>query len=497
MPIRGLTDRVGPGRTWRLGSIRKGELRTMTNSRGKTVTAPVDLEYFRFVPKPGPMAAELAAIWTDAYGAQPQKIEVNFDHEEIEDVWQTWMEAYNQSYLKFRCDGKYQVQWINEKDLSYTHDYGLEQKRECPYCTGKVPRTKDDPGDEPHGYLEVMLMPFILRGRVGTVTVHTGSSHDLPNLTDELRYIYTLNGGTLLGARCYLVRVLEDIGTRYQDGNGKWHKNRDQKWMLHILPHEELLGRRLREQQRQALQGVPLAQPAMLTDAQHAGPSETEQDPPAPANYVEADYVDPDDDYAPPPPPVEEQPADRPVASTRPFAPQKIKELMIESVERRRGAGFTYDTPKIRHNAKWKIEKNLLEATGDDEAAARQALQFLVGEQDMERLDDPELETLRNYLAVHKNDVGEWELYDYVVDEVQAMLAETTAEQPSRLPLEEAQGSFFENTEGYGIVQKRAYAEKLFQKAREHKAKLPGFNDETVDTFIATAEDLLRSKGVG
>ena len=504
MPIKGLTDREGPGRMPRLGTIRKGALepvvvngRPKMDRNGKPVYKPVDLPYFRFKPNPGPDSDDLVAIWKEEYGDKPQKIDVVFAQDEIEEVWASWMESYNQSHLKFRCNGEHWVQWVND-DYTYTRDYNLQQKRVCPYCSGQRPRTKEDPGDAPHGYLEVVLLPFINNARVGTLTFHTGSLNDLPKLTDELLFIYRINGDKLTGAQCWIVRKLEDVSTRYKDSNGKWHKGRDKKWMIHIVPDPEWLARKMRERSASsmALEG-PVVQQAALTDSQYVDFDESPEEEP---EFVEGHF----EEAAPPEPEFAPEPEEAVAESvTRPFPPEVVKAKMRERIDAARKEGFEYHEDKLRHNKRFKITKNLENVVGEQGVAA--FLEYILGQPDPELMDEAEIFSISEYIKIRKNEDGEWEVQGVVADEMRAVVAaaaevpEKAPEQPTLFnPDTDAVGSFFEDWNDYGLPKKREYAERLFQKGRQLKvATLPSFTDATIDAFIKATEDALRNGGVG
>ena len=501
MPILGQTDRASAPRRWmRLGTIRKGT----RDENGY----PIDLDYFRFVPKKGPEAEALQKIWNEVYGAEPTKIEIFLPFDDVESNWQTWKESYGTTGLKFRCNGKYHVQWLKE-DLTYEIDYATARQKLCPYCSGELQRTKEDPGDVVVGYLTAILIPFFEHDYMGTVTVTTTSVNDVMSITgglfameDEAR----ASGASIRNIAFNLVRVKEEITQRFVDKEGTPHRTRVEKSMVHLMPDPLwVMQSKLASRQKAfaAIAGGDIADAPLETPYQLIDEA-----------VIEGEFNEL------PPEPEQEQPPPQKIAETTqpgrdPLEPRRVAEILQEHVERRRGSKFEYKKADERGKAEWKINKTLEGVLGNA-PDTHLFLQFVVKESSFDLMDDAEIETLRKYFLTQKVD-GEWildagvaqEIRDIVahqrdetgqkplfeVDEDEYDEAEAEPEPPEPEAAPEAEESIF--VAGWAklsIPKKRKYAESLFGTAKERGLKPMSFTDETVDTFIATVEAMLKAQ---
>ena len=480
MPILGQTDRASAPRKWmQLGTIRKGT----RDGKG----TPIDLPYFRFVPKQGPDAEDLQRIWDMSYGSQPTRIEILLPFDDVESNWQTWYEAYGTSGLKFRCNGKHWVQWIEPVTLAYVRDYATAQEKVCPYCSGATERTADDPGDNAVGYLTAILLPFFNNGYAGTVTVTTTSINDVMSVTgalyaaeDEAR----AHGETLRSIPFNLVRVEEEISQRFQDKNGAYHKKRGTKSMVHLMIDPQWAGRSLSSVKQS------LAAPDMRALT-------TDEDPPmAPYDVMDNVANEPVDadfrEETPQAPVRKETQTNTPPSNTRKaFSPMQVMQQLREHVEKRRGTDFEY-SGSDRHKYEFKIRKSLegVVASPEDMGAF---LQFVIGENSFERMDDAEIETLRKYFVTKKVD-NAWVLDAAVEQEVIAIVAEARGIQDD--DIDEAEEALFAEAEDGedSLQQRRATAKGLNDDAVARGLKPMSYTDETLDVFIATVSAMLSAQ---
>ena len=469
MPILGMTDRKSSQpRLTSLGTVRKG-------TRDKNGT-PIDLAYFRFVPQKGPNEAKLKAIWDKVYGAEPTSIELFLLSDDAEKSWSTWMESYGTNGLKFRCNGKYWVQWRKD-DLSYERDYATAKEKLCPYCSGAKERTRSDPGDVAVGYLSAALIPFLDAGMMGSIKIVTTSINDITSIDSSLRAVEELaikSRVPLTHIGFSLIRTEEDIYQRFQDRDGAWHKKLVSKSMVHLMPDPTWVKSNILAGQKMALAGMQAngTLPALAVSTEDQ------------SDVVDADFVDvmPEAEKEPvkEEAPKKQQPADQ----RKSFPPRKIMETLKEHVDRRRGSKFSYpeatDEKDERGTSEWKIDKCLVGVFGEDVSSKNAFLQFTLGEVDPSMMDDAEVETLRRYLVTKK--VGDkWVLDPAVVQEINDIVA---LEQPDEVEVWQA----------LDLPGKLKFAEGLTKRAVESGMQPMSYTEETVDNFIATVLAMLSAQ---
>ena len=516
MPIKGLTDKQSVTKRFdRLGVIRKG----IMHPGGKME----DLDYFRFVPKEGPYAKDLTRVWHDTYGEKPTNIEVFLMYPTIEENWKTWMESYGTTGLKFRCDGEYWVQWRKD-DLTFERDYDLRQRKICPYCSEEIERTTKDPGDKAVGYLSVMLVPFFENAFTGMITVHTTSLNDLANISSALAATYeeaANHGKNLKGIPFQLMRVPEMVQTRYKNRDGNYVKKAVEKYMLHLMPSPEWARQALAASRRQAMLSAPM--PVL---------SEVDDNNDLPVETIEGEIVFEDikpipieseevEQEAPEEPPfvidedgilteeVEETeanqthnkpPKEEPLTREA-MEPAEVMGRAREHLERLRGKNFVYSEKEKdkREKARWKIKQNLESAFEDpDDRIA--VLIFLVGKDEKGEpcSDDPAIAILNKYLKVVK--VGDkWQLEDTTRFELLAIAEEVKKQQAEKPedPTPVMPSIYKDYKTMKTLAEKRAYASKLFNCAKDNGLLTMSYTDDTLAAFIESTEDMLKRNGVG
>lgn len=202
MSIIGLT---GTPRLPRIGSLRKGAVKPNEKQPGADLG-----EELRFVGQDD----EITADWVDTFGdVKVDEIIIRLPFPTVDENWSAWKEAYVAGGMVHRCDGRTVVQMLAPDG---TYDF---TPRPCP-------------GDcKPVGRLEVFVPAF---QRLGTITVHTTSLHDIMNLDGCLRSLAMLVGD-LTRVPFVLKRVRREIST--PGSNGK--RARRPAWLLHLEPSPE------------------------------------------------------------------------------------------------------------------------------------------------------------------------------------------------------------------------------------------------------------------
>ena len=239
MPIKGLTNR---GLAFpEIGKIRKGAKKT-GNAPGQ------DLTYFRV--EFDEEEIEAAATFKSIYGEQPNDIKIILPFNEIERMWDAWLEAYTAGRMVARSDGEYFTYLIDAETGEMIVNGGIELKSNQPkpyvedqpvgyYTTGRG--EKKPIFCKPSGRLKVMLPEL---SRAAYVTVLTTSLHDIINISEQLEAFKTLNDGRLAGIPLILRRRPKNISTP-SGQNGKRARRikwlisieADQKWAQKVFSH--------------------------------------------------------------------------------------------------------------------------------------------------------------------------------------------------------------------------------------------------------------------
>jgi len=225
-----------------LGSIRKGEAKPNDRQPGKDLG-----DELRFVGVDDGVTAD----WVATFGAaKVDEILIRLPFPTVDENWQAWMESYVAGGLVHRCDRRTVV---------------LQLKPDGTY--DDTPRPCDGRcGAKPVGRLEVFVPAF---QRMGTVTVHTTSIHDIMNLDGCLRSLAVLVGD-LTRVPFTLKRVQRPISTPGSDGK----RARRPAWLLHIEPAPDWVraitagGQALAELAGPEVLALPAPSPAQLPEHQ-------------------------------------------------------------------------------------------------------------------------------------------------------------------------------------------------------------------------------------
>lgn len=243
MPIKGLSDR---GLSFpEIGQVRKGSPKNKKGYIGK------DLTYFRVEFDERERKAE--ATFREIYGEQPQFIRILLPFDEIERMWDPYLEAYTAGRMVARSDGEtivYQVD-TDTGEVIVKGGINLETGRPKPHPESDIAGTdyKGKPVPfKPVGRLKVIIPEL---ARAAYLTVMTTSKHDIANISDQLRAFKELNGGRISGIPLILRRRPKEISVPMDDGQ----RTRMTKWMLSIEADPEWVRRKLQEVKHLALPG--------------------------------------------------------------------------------------------------------------------------------------------------------------------------------------------------------------------------------------------------
>jgi recombination directionality factor gp3-like protein len=272
MPIKGLTDR---GLAFpQIGVIRKGA------PKGQNTPGP-DLQFFRVEFDENEAAS--AETFKQSYGEQPKRIRIVFPFNEVERVWDAWLEAYVASRLLARSDGESIIYWRKDgrvlaaggratvteeieiairiaKDKYEKRKLQLVEGMSIPYIDGMVfgGTAKNPALAKPTGRLRVVIPDL---KRLATLTFLTTSKRDIISMggvdSGELGSIVQVCKSVRVpfaGVPLILTRRKEAVSVPQDDGTAK----RLPKWMVHIEPDPEFVARANIAMHRLAMPKIPL-----------------------------------------------------------------------------------------------------------------------------------------------------------------------------------------------------------------------------------------------
>jgi len=264
MSIKGLTDR---GLSFpEIGQIRKGAKKE-ANKPG------ADLTYFRVEFDEAEKKA--AEDFNAAYGPKPTAIRIIFPFNDIDRMWDAWMEAYTAGRMVARSDGEFIVYQQDEQgNLMVKNGLGMDGKP-VPHPANDI-AGKDAKGKivkfKPTGRLKVIVPEL---ARAAYLTVMTTSLHDIQNISSQLAAFHNLNKGQIAGIPLILRRRPKEISTPTPEGN----RVRRKKWLISIEADPEWVKAQLTTLKKLALPGNGLN---LLGDGTHHDELET----------IEAEYDD-------------------------------------------------------------------------------------------------------------------------------------------------------------------------------------------------------------
>ena len=254
MPIIGLSDR---GLAFpEIGQIRKGAKKTV-NAPGK------DLPYFRveFDAK----EVDTIAAFTKQYGPTPTDINIVLPFNEIDRLWDAWLEAYTAGRLVARADGEKFQYLVDTKTGEQVVKNGIDLKTGVarPYTAGMI--VGYDYQNKPVKCKETARLKIVIPElqRLAYMTVLTGSKNDIKNISSQLVAIQTFCAGMgkgLGGTPLVLRRRPHEVST--PDPKDKTKRVRRTKYLLSIEADPEFVKRALIETKRLALPGNGLSLPS-------------------------------------------------------------------------------------------------------------------------------------------------------------------------------------------------------------------------------------------
>lgn len=300
MAIKGMTDR---GLAFpQIGTIRKGSPKQKIQKDGREYEIQgKDLKHFRV--EFDEQEAQAQATFKELYGAEPQALRCTFPFNEIDRVWDAYLEAYTASRLIARSDGEIILYWREGKEIlvkngkatadrtmniwkktegKHTEPLVVTMKTDqpVPFVDGMVfHRTEKTIVEaKPVGRLRVTLYEL---KRLGYLLLSTTSVNDIIAIggpdSGELGAIKVLCnqlGIPFAGVPLILRRKPKDIS--YTDQNGK--QSRMKRWLLHIEADPEFVERALAKSRELAMPVVTLLSPTAESIKGVNEPEELEED---------------------------------------------------------------------------------------------------------------------------------------------------------------------------------------------------------------------------
>lgn len=251
MPIIGLSDRQEAFPE--IGKIHKGA-KKRKNAQGKEIFGE-ELTYFRVEWGEGEEKA--AAQFEQIYGKTPNAIRVIFPFNEIERFWDPWKVAFTAGTFLGRSDGEF-VDFLQNVKFEILVKDGLDREgKKMPHPANNVAGFDFD--NKPvefknSGILKVLVYEL---PRAAYLSVITGSTHDIANLSSQLAAFKELNGGQLAGIPFILRRVPKMISTPNKNGP----RVRRKKYLISIEVDPEWIKRKFGELRTLALpdfEGEPI-----------------------------------------------------------------------------------------------------------------------------------------------------------------------------------------------------------------------------------------------
>ena len=250
MPIKGLTDK---GLSFpQIGRIKKGEMIPVQGKQG--VMRPVDLDYFKVEFADTEEGEALAAKFVAAFGPEPKSIDIFLPFNEIDQMWDGYLEAYTASRLLarsdgpaeeggvvlFRCDGKTGETIVRNGENLET---GLHEPHPVDNIAGKDYKGKPVYYN-PIGRLKV-IVPDLEEAAYLLFT--TGSWNDIRFISQQLAGLKELNQDMIKGVPLKLIRSDHEVMAPI---DGK--KTRVTKSLVSIKADPEWVKARIQEDKKMA-----------------------------------------------------------------------------------------------------------------------------------------------------------------------------------------------------------------------------------------------------
>jgi len=224
-PIKGLSDR--PLSFPQIGAIKLG--RKVKNKNGKEY--PQDLNHF--LVQMDDQEPKAMSDFLEHYGAfEVTEINVMFPFNDIDRVWDVWLEAYTAGRLWARSDGEIFHYLADPAGGDPLVVNGQDRDGNVKYCDPSEPVGHDYQDKpiylKPTGRLKVVI-PELLRAAY--LVLRTSSYHNVINLSSQLKGIEDLVG-KIAGVPLVLRRRPREIST--PDPKEKGKRVRREKWLVSI-----------------------------------------------------------------------------------------------------------------------------------------------------------------------------------------------------------------------------------------------------------------------
>lgn len=401
MPIKGVTYREE--RFPEIGHIRKGSPKNENGHIGK------DLDYFRVTFDAREVDA--AKKFQSIYGDKPQEINVVLAFDEVDKVWDAYLEAYVAGRMVARSDGEKYLYLVDTKTGEVVIKNGEPYRA---YKEGEVIGTYTNSNTKktekiiakPVGRLRVVIPEL---QRLAYLTVLTSSIHDIVNISSQIKAIAAINGGKISGIHMTLKRRPKEISIPRADGT----RARYVKWMLSIEASPEWVGAKLSTMAALSMPESAVGYlPAGELPAKPEIANESVMDEPYHDEEIPDDEIqDGDFEDAPSEPPAQSQPQDQQKTAETIYEPAQLKARLAQEEDRyeeliARGEAMTNGQEGILINTH--IEQAF---KGDKDAAAKRhaVLEYLTGSPSVNSLNGPMKLALKHWLNAKQNPVTkEW-----------------------------------------------------------------------------------------
>jgi Recombination directionality factor-like len=404
MAIKGLSDRKLSFPE--IGQIRKGAAKTDANKPGP------DLDYFRVIFDEAEKDAEY--IFRNVYKDKPQELNIFLPFDEIERMWDPFLEAYTAGRMVARSDGEYFLYLLDTKtgEILVKNGLHLKTKRPLPYIDGQQVGTytnrksgKEEPiFCKPVGRLKVIIPEL---ARAAYLTVITGSYHDIANISAQLEAFKMLNGGRIAGIPLVLRRRPKRISTPNKDGT----RVRRVKWLLSIEADPEWVKKRLMATEVLALPGNTETEEDVIETTGNLVEDDEWEPPIDSGNGIDNNdpgYTEVTEPKEEPGQKTERQPA----KIERPYAPEVVKDRILEAVqhyeEEFKPKDKGEEDPEVLRSI---VATNLTACFAgdpDSEDKRHTVLFYLFGEGSLKKLEFTQLVAVKRWLDAKPDSGGEW-----------------------------------------------------------------------------------------
>ena len=310
MPIIGVTNK---GLSFpEIGRIKKGEMVT----KGKK-SYPTDLDYFKVEFVEGEDEAEQK--FRQVYGEKPKEINIFLPFNEIDLLWDAFLESYTASRMIARSDGEYVIYRCDPKTgeaiVMKGKNLTTGEKEKHPEDNISGQDYNGNPLEyTPIGRLKVII-PELEEAAYMMLT--TGSWHDIRNISQQLAGLKELNNGVIKGVPLTLRRSDQEVMAPI-----KGKKTRVTKSLLSIKADPTWVAARIHEDKVQAFPqhiASTMLEPGEILDEPYIE---------GPEDYRNLDELTPPDQWEAPEAP--ETPAEAPEMPSqevpeRPYEPEQVR----------------------------------------------------------------------------------------------------------------------------------------------------------------------------